>query len=173
MKQILIIAGPNGAGKTTFATEFLPNEAGVPIFVNADIIAAETSAGEVAAGREMLKQLDAHARRGDSFAFETTLSGRAYIERIRRWREDGYHVTLFFLVLPHSQVAVERVALRVRQGGHPIPEETIRRRFDAGRVNFYQVYRHLVDAWYVYDMVGREPIELEAHEQAKVETEEN
>ena len=104
-KRILVIAGPNSAGKTTFATEFLPNEADCPIFVNADLIAAglspfRSSLVAVQAARLMLGQIDEHARKGRSFAFETTLSGRRHARRIPRWQEQGYRVKLFFLRLP-------------------------------------------------------------------------
>ena len=104
-RRILVIAGPNGAGKTTFASEFLPNEANCPIFVNADLIAAGLSpfrASRVAvqAARLMLREIEEHSRRGRSFAFETTLSGRCHARRISRWQERGYKVKLFFLRLP-------------------------------------------------------------------------
>ena len=163
MKKIIIIAGPNGAGKTTFAREFLPNEAGCPQFVNADLIAAGLSpfAPDVAAlkaARIMLESIAELERRGESFAFETTLSGLVYARRIRRWREAGYHVTLFFLSLPNPQMAIDRVEERVRQGGHNVPGDVIRRRFAAGLRNFEQVYRDAVDAWAMYDNAGDEPV---------------
>jgi predicted ABC-type ATPase len=93
-KKVIIIAGPNGAGKTTFAREFLPGEAGLPIFVNADLIAAGLSPFspdlvEIRAGRIMLKEIDAHADAGRSFAFETTLAGHTYLRRVDAWRENG------------------------------------------------------------------------------------
>ena len=97
---------------------------------------------------------------GESFAFETTLSGRNYARRIPRWREQGYRVKLFFLRLPTPGMAIARVAQRVREGGHDVPEEVIRRRFDAGRRNFEQVYRDLVDGWILYDNSGDEPKRL-------------
>ena len=89
-----MIAGPNGAGKTTFAAEFLPHEADCPVFVNADLIAAGLSPFRPArvalqAGRVMLRRLHEHAARGESFAFETTLSGRGYAKFIPRWRQRG------------------------------------------------------------------------------------
>ena len=151
MKKIIIIAGPNGAGKTTFAREFLPNEAGCPQFVNADLIAAGLSpfapdVAAVKAARIMLESIAELERRGESFAFETTLSGLVYARRIRRWREASYHITLFFLSLPNPQMAIDRVAERVRQGGHNVPGDVIRRRFAAGLRNFEQVYRDAVDA---------------------------
>lgn len=162
-KRIFVIAGPNGAGKTTFAREFLPNEAECPLFVNADLIAAGLSpfrSDQVAvqAARVMLRQIDDHARQGRSFAFETTLSGRRHARRIPRWREQGYRVKLFFLRLPTPEAAIARVARRVSEGGHDVPEPVIRRRFDAGRRNFEGIYRDLVDAWAVYDNSGDVPI---------------
>ena len=164
-KRIFIIAGPNGAGKTTFATEFLPNEADCPLFINADIIAAELNPSEphlvaFQAGRQMLEQIREHVLKGESFAFETTLSGRGYARRIPQWRERGYRVILFFLRLPSPEVAIARVARRVLQGGHDVPEAVIRRRFDAGRRNFEQVYKGLVDGWILYDNSGVVPERL-------------
>ena len=127
--KIIIIAGPNGAGKTTFAREFLPQEAGCPVFVNADLIAAGLSPfaperAAIQAGRLMLEAIAQHVARRESFAFETTLSGKAYARQIPRWRQLGYCVELFFLSLPLVDMAVQRVAERVRQGGHDIPEAT-------------------------------------------------
>lgn len=137
----MIIAGPNGAGKTTFARAFLPAEAQCPHFVNADLIAAGLSpfAPELAAmkaGRLMLREMSEHAVKDESFAFETTLSGLGYLQHIRRWRAQGYCVSLFFLSLPAVELAIARVAERVRQDGHDVPEPVIRRRFAAGLRNF-------------------------------------
>lgn len=165
-KKIIIIAGPNGAGKTTFARSFLPAEAHCPRFINADLIAAglapfspETAA--VKAGRLMLAEMDECAARGESFALETTLSGLMYVRRIRKWRETGYHISLFFLTLPSVDVALARVAQRVIQGGHNIPEAVVRRRFVAGKENFRRHYQSLVDAWALYDNSGASPVLLE------------
>ena len=103
-RKVIMIAGPNGAGKTTFAREFLPNEAGCPVFLNADLIAAglalfapETAA--VQAGRLMLQEMARFFAAGQSFAFETTLSGRGYLSHIRDWQASGYRVKLIFLRL--------------------------------------------------------------------------
>ncbi len=155
-KKILIIAGPNGAGKTVFATEFLPNEADCPTFINADLIAAGMSPfrphmAAVGAGRLMLSMMCEYVRRGESFAFETTLSGRGYVRSIRNWQEQGYKVELFFLRLGTPEMAIERVKQRVKESGHNVPESVIRRRFEAGWHNFQTVYRDLVDDWEVYD----------------------
>lgn len=154
--KVLIIAGPNGAGKTTFAREFLPNEAGCPVFVNADLIAAGLApfapeAAAVRAGRLMLSELRRHFVDGESFAFETTLSGKAYLRHIKEWRAADYRVELIFLRLNSADEAVARVAQRVKQGGHNIPELVIRRRFAAGLENFTRYYAPAVDAWALYD----------------------
>lgn len=156
VRKIILLAGPNGAGKTTLAREYLP--AGLP-FVNADLIAAELApedpaAAAVRAGRLMLEQLDAHARAGRSFAFETTLSGRNYVRRLERWRASGYVAELIFLQLPSPEMAIRRVRLRVRQGGHDIPEAVIRRRFRAGLRNFRELYSEAVEHWERIDNGG-------------------
>ncbi|RTQ33700.1 Zeta toxin family protein [Variovorax gossypii] len=164
--KIVIIAGPNGAGKTTFARAFLPQEAQLSRFINADLIAAGLSpfapeAEAIKAGRLMLEEIAECVRRRESFAFETTLSGLGYLRHIGAWRASGYHVSLFFLALPTAEFAVARVAERVRQGGHHIPEDVIRRRFEAGRRNFEGSYRAAVDAWALYDNAGEEPALIE------------
>ena len=161
-KRIIIIAGPNGAGKTTFAAEFLPNEGNCPAFVNADLIAAGLNplggaTIDIQAGRLMLRQIHRLVQCGGSFAFETTLSGRGYARWIPRWRDQGYRVKLYFLRLPTPEEAMERVAQRVVEGGHNVPEQVIRRRFDAGWRNFQEVYRQLVDEWILYDNSGDAP----------------
>ncbi len=168
-QKIIIIAGPNGAGKTTFAQEFLPNEAQCVEFINADLIARGLSpfAPEKAAlqaGKIMLNQIAANVSAGRSFAFEATLAGLNYARHIPRWRKAGYHVKLVFLSLPSADLAVGRVAARVRQGGHSVPEPVIRRRFDAGLKNFHQVYKMLVNGWMLYDSAGSAPRLLEEGE---------
>lgn len=168
-KKIIIIAGPNGAGKTTFAREFLPNEANCPIFINADLIAAglapfapETAA--IKAARLMLHEIADNVKAGNSFAFETTLSGKAYAKHIMDWKKRGYHITLFFLSLPSAEFAMARVSARVAAGGHDIPEPTIRRRFKSGINNFHSIYKSLADSWSLYDNSSEQPILLETGE---------
>lgn len=165
-KKIIIIAGPNGAGKTTFAEEFLPKEAGCSTFVNADLIAAglapfEPERAAFRAGRLMLEEIHSHARRGESFAFETTLSGRGYAGLIPSWSAEGYTIKLFFLRLASPDLAIARVRQRVREGGHNIPEPVIRRRFASGQHNFESLYKPLVDEWALYDNSGSEPVLIE------------
>ena len=165
-RRIIIIAGPNGAGKTTFAKEFLPNEADCLIFVNADLIAAglapfDPDRAAIKAGRLMLEEIFEHVRRRDSFAFETTLSGRMYARHISEWREQGFRVKLFFLRLASPELAIARVCQRVKAGGHNVPEETIRRRFASGLRNFEELYRPIVDEWALYDNSSNTPIIIE------------
>ena len=139
--RALLIAGPNGAGKTTFAREFLPREGHCPTFINADLIAAglspfDPARATVQAARLMVGAIaDSVARRQD-FCIETTLAGRNYLRQMTTWKAAGYGVGMFFLRLPSADLAVQRVRLRVAQGGHDIPQDTIRRRFDLGWANF-------------------------------------
>ncbi len=161
-KKILIVAGPNGAGKTTFATEFLLNEADCPTFINADLIAAglnpfQPELSAFRAGRLMLEMIDDYVSRGESFAFEVTLSGRASARLIPQWQQQGYWVQLHFLRLASADMAVERVRQRVGRGGHNVVEEEIRRRFDSGWRNFQLIYKGLVDEWALYDATQSPP----------------
>lgn len=165
-KKIIVIAGPNGAGKTTFAGEFLPKEAHCPTFINADLIAAglapfEPERAAFRAGRLMLEEIYNHARKGESFAFETTLSGRGYAGLIPGWRAEGYIVKLFFLRLASPELAIARVRQRVREGGHNVPEHVIRRRFASGARNFESLYKPIVNEWALYDNSGNEPVLIE------------
>lgn len=162
LKKIIIIAGPNGAGKTTFARDFLPAEAQTLRFINADLIAAglapfNPESASYKAGRLMLEEIDECVNAGHSFAFETTLSGLTYLKKIAIWQHLGYQVKLWFLSLPNENIAVSRVARRVLQGGHNIPEEVIRRRFKAGLENFHERYSKVVNSWALYDNYGIEP----------------
>ena len=156
------MAGPNGAGKTTFAFNYLNVAARGMAFVNADLIAAglaptDPSHADVQAGRLMLAELDRLVAEGRSFAFETTLSGRSYLRKIRRWRSEGYRVTLLFLSLPSADDAIERVRQRVAHGGHNVPSDVIRRRFEGGLNNFRRLYAQSVDHWVLYDNRGTRP----------------
>jgi len=164
--RCIIIAGPNGAGKTTFAREFLPHGEGVVHFVNADLIAAGLSPFRpelvaLSAGRLLLRELDRLASSRADFAFESTLSGLGYVSRLRRWKAAGFHVEIVFLSLASPQLALRRIAARVRQGGHNVPRADVLRRFDRGRANFKKVYLSLADAWAVYDNSGPRPRLLE------------
>lgn len=164
--KCFIIAGPNGAGKTTFASTFLPAEAACLNFINADLIAAglapfkpESVAFE--AGKLLLSRIDDMVSKKESFAFETTLSGQNYIRRIQEWQQAGYEVILYFLKLPSEEMAIERVRLRVAEGGHHVADNVIRRRYVKGLENLEMHYKKIVDAWVVFDNSGNIPIVLE------------
>lgn len=161
MPRCLIIAGPNGAGKTTFASEFLPNEAHCPRFINADLIAAGLSPFHpdrvaMKAGRLLLREIEEGVARGADFAFESTLSGTAYVKRIQRWKEQGYQIWIYYLRLESVELAVQRVNERVACGGHGIPEPVIRRRYDQSWENFTKVYKPLANYWELYDNTQQE-----------------
>ena len=164
--NVLILAGPNGAGKTTFAREFVRKELGFKHFVNADLIAAGMSPFEpelaaIAAGRVMLDQIKHLVRSRENFVIETTLSGLGYARHIRNWRASGYHVSLIFLSLRSANVALERVRNRVKQGGHNIPPDVIKRRFIAGLENFNKIYKDVVDEWQVLDNTDADPTPID------------
>ena len=106
----------------------------------------------------MLQEIDDCLKQKESFAFETTLSGLGYLARIREWRSMGYKISLYFLALPSPETAILRVAARVKQGGHNIPEAVIRRRFIAGLRNFEVFYKSEVDHWVKYDNLGDRPV---------------
>jgi len=161
-RRIIIIAGPNGAGKTTLAREYLMKEANCPDFINVDLIAAGLSPFDpdraaIRAGRLMLSEIERRVKKGDSFAFETTLSGHVYARLIPRWRKAGYRVRLIFLSLPNADIAIGRVKMRVAQGGHNVASAVVRRRFESGLRNFQDSYKHLVDRWWWYDNSGSVP----------------
>lgn len=162
MKRVLMIAGPNGAGKTTFARTYLAPMYEQLRFLNADYIAAGLSPfnpemSAVRAGRIMLEEIESCVQKGINFAVETTLSGQLYLRHIKAWRSQGYAVSLFFLSLSSVEIALKRVAERVAQGGHNIPEDVIRRRYARGFELFNLHYKDAVDAWALYDNSGDEP----------------
>ena len=143
------------------------------LLINADLIAAglatvNPESAAFKAGRLMLEEIDECVDAGHSFAFETTLSGMAYLKKIALWQAHGYQVKLWFLSLPNEDIAVSRVARRVLQGCqrqlkfdtdccHNIPEDVIRRRFKAGLENFHQHYSKVVNSWAFYDSSGMQP----------------
>jgi predicted ABC-type ATPase len=154
--KVVVIAGPNGAGKSTLAPALLRDTFGLMEYVNADTIAQglsafqpETAAFE--AGRVMLKRLHNLSLQRVTFAFESTLAGRAHAAWISRACQQGYEFHLLFLWLKSPELAVKRVLGRVRMGGHNIPEDTIRRRYRSGLNNFFRLYRPLTTTWTFYD----------------------
>lgn len=164
--QVLIVAGPNGAGKSTIAREVVRDTFGIRKYVNADTIArglAEFDPWSVRseAGRIMLEWIKKLAGRRESFAFETTLASRTFAQMIERWRkpeQGGYNFHLVFLWLRDRELAVRRVERRVNTGGHNVPEEDIRRRYQRGRHNFSHLYQTLAETWLVFDNSDETPL---------------
>jgi predicted ABC-type ATPase len=118
-------------------------------------------AAAIHAGRLMLQEINSRIKQSKNFAFETTLSGHSYAQKIPKWQALGYHVKLIFLNLPNADMAVARVAARVAQGGHNVPEAVVRRRFSSGLSNFDKIYKNIVDAWILYDNSGSIPVLLD------------
>lgn len=152
----ILIAGPNGAGKSTSAPSLLSGQYDALEFVNADDIAKGLSAFHpervaIPAGKILLRRFQELAKSNESFAIETTLSGRGYARHIEALKRKGYRFELIFLWLPSEELAVARVAQRVALGGHKIPEDVIRRRYKAGLANFFEMYQPLADMWKFYD----------------------
>ena len=154
--NLYIIAGPNGVGKTTFAREFLPHYVECLEFVNADLIASGLSPfaperAAIRAGRIVLEQIHALGQNRRDFGFESTLAGKMQIRMLRDLKKNGYKIHIFYLWISSVELAMERIADRVREGGHFVPEETVRRRFGKSLFNFIHVYRPLADTWYLFD----------------------
>ena len=154
--RIVILAGPNGAGKTTASAFLLRDTLRIDAFVNADTIAAglsgfapESVAFE--AGRMMLKRINSLVEQQAAFAFETTLSSKTFANLISRAHERGYETDLIYLALPSADVAIERVAARVKAGGHNIPANVITRRFYRSLSNLFELYTPLVNRWRIFD----------------------
>ena len=159
-KNLYIIAGPNGSGKTTFAKKFLPKYC--THFINADLIAQGLSpfspvVAAMKAGRLVLQEIEEMSGKGISFAFETTLSGKTYLSLLNKLKNKGYRIHLFFLWIPNSNLALERIKDRVASGGHDVPAVDVRRRFRRSIDNFFKVYEPLLDTWMLYDNSESEP----------------
>lgn len=152
MKKLYIIAGCNGAGKTTASYTILPEILDCKEFVNADEIAKGISPFQpekagIEAGRLMLKRIKKLLESGESFAFETTLSARSYVQFIERAKQLNYQVTCLFFLLDSEELAISRVETRVKEGGHHISEDVIRRRYKSGLQNFFNLFLAKVDNW--------------------------
>ncbi len=154
--RVCVLAGPNGAGKTTVARPLVRDELGITTFVNADVIAQglsgfDPAAAALAAGRLMLAQMAALAAAASDFAFETTLASRTFAPWLLARQQQGYDVLLVFVWVKSPELSIQRVAERVRTGGHDVPADTIRRRYQRGLDNFHRMYRPLARHWWCYD----------------------
>ncbi len=156
MDEIVIIGGPNGAGKTTAAQLLVPQGLEISEFVNADEIARGLSPfnpehAALIAGRLMLERIRELIKNRQSFAFETTCAGRTYLPMLRRCKADDWRLTLVYLWLPSPRAALDRVARRVREGGHGIPDDVVVRRYWAGLANLQLLYLPLAEVAVIYD----------------------
>ena len=173
--NVIILAGPNGAGKSTISNSLIRVQFGCANYVNADTIARGLSAFDVEtmalkAGRIMLQHLHELAAARQDFAFETTLASKTFAPWIAELKAGGYQFHLVFLWLSSADVAIRRVQTRVREGGHSIPEDTIRRRYDRGIETFFQLYRPLANTWSFYDHSNPKSSRLIAEKCDTIET---
>jgi predicted ABC-type ATPase len=153
---VIVLAGPNGAGKTTASRTLLGDALQVTTFVNADMIAQglagfNPDSAAIEASRIMLERLHALAEQRLDFAFETTLAGRTQASWLKELRGTGYHIELIYLWIASADLAVSRVAERVRLGGHSVPEATIRQRYRRSVANLFHLYMPIVSRWEVFD----------------------
>lgn len=153
---VTVLGGPNGAGKSTIADVLLPAECQIREFVNADVIARGLAAYDpegvaLQAGRIMLERLHELAADRRSFAFETTLSARTFAGWLRTLKRDGYRFRLVYVWLESSDLAIQRVAARVQRGGHDIPSDVVRRRYERSLSNLFELYMPLADDWEIVD----------------------
>jgi predicted ABC-type ATPase len=155
-KIIYVIAGCNGAGKTTASFTILPEILDCKIFVNADEIAKGLSPFEpenvsFEAGRIMLVRIDSLITENKSFSIETTLSTRSYKNIFSEAIKKGYKIKLLFFWLQNESLAVKRVKTRVKEGGHNIPEDIIKRRYKRGLENLFKIYLSLLSEIMIFD----------------------
>ena len=173
--NLYVIADPNGAGKTTFSRKFLPDYAKCLEFVNVDLIANGLSPFDperaaLRAGSIMLDQIHSLTKRGVDFGFESSLSGGTYVKLLQEMKRRRYLIPIFFLWINDVDLALERIRLRVRNGGHAIPEATVRRRFGRSLANFLRLYKPLADSWTIFDN-SRDISKMVAFEESgKIET---
>ncbi len=159
--MIIVLGGPNGAGKTTSARVLLPQYLHLFEFVNADLIAQGLSPFQpesvaIEAGRLMLTRIRTLAERRESFAFETTLASRTFVRFLKQQLDRGYAVHIIYVWLKDVDLAVSRVAERVRRGGHHVPDDFVARRYHRGLKNFFELYVPLASLWTLCDNSGSE-----------------
>ena len=155
-----IIAGPNGSGKSTFAQEFIQEKN--LTFVNADIIAQELEPNHLTtrvmfeAGKIFFQRIDRLVKEKSPFVIETTLSGKYTAKLVDRFKKENYHIQMVYISIETPLLSVERIKIRVLNGGHPVPETDVMRRFARSKINFWNLYRTRVDSWELYDNSGKE-----------------
>jgi predicted ABC-type ATPase len=171
---IYLIGGCNGAGKTTFAKEFLPKEAKCLNFLNADLIAQglspfDSRAGALKAGRLLVTEFRHFVKRHETFALESTLSGKTYIRMLTEAKRRGFQIYLHYLWLPNVDIALARVRERVKKGGHNVPGVDVRRRFRRSLKHLVEDYAPLANRWAVWDNQTTPPPLLAESETCTIE----
>ena len=156
MPRLYIISGCNGAGKTTASYSLLPEMLECREFVNSDEFAKglspfDPSKASIQASRYMLMKIRYLLKKQRDFAVETTLATRTLLKIVRKAQDEGYTVTLLYFWLRTPELAIERVRARVEAGGHDIPEETIRRRYQVGIDYFFHYYAPICERWILAD----------------------
>lgn len=164
---LYVIGGCNGAGKTTFAKEFLPHEVNCLRFLNADEIARGLSplkpeAAGIKAGRLLLNEIQENLAKRETFALESTLSGKTYLKMFHQAKDRGYQIELHYLWLSSANIAIKRVRERVKKGGHHVPASDIRRRYRRSLHHLVLDYLPLADIWSVWNNESK-PAKLLAH----------
>ena len=165
MKQLYILAGANGSGKSTISKVLLPSE-GI-VYVNPDDIARELNpadppSAKISAGRETLRRIDELLDKEVSFAIESTLSGAGYVAMVNRAKNLGYDVTIAYVYVDSPEFCLERIRVRVQNGGHDVPADDVRRRYDRSKSNFVSLYAPLANHWMLYYNGGNDLL-LVAH----------
>ena len=173
MKRIYVIAGPNGAGKTTASQSLLPELLDCNEFVNADEIAKALSPFKpesvaLEAGRIMLSRINHLMENGQTFAFETTLATKSYKNLLLKAKADGYRIRIIFFSLRNSDLAISRVQSRVLEGGHNIKIDVIRRRFERGLFNFFNIYSKIIEDWNLFDNSQNPIIKIAESENSQI-----
>lgn len=157
-----IVAGANGSGKSTFALHFLPRYAECLEFVNPDLIALglspfDATRAAVKSGRLVLERIASLSVEKKSFGFESTLAGRGYLALLKRLRSAGYRLYLYYLWTPDCDLLIPRIRQRVAAGGHLVPEQDVRRRYERS-LNNLGGYAAVMDKIRIFDNSGMTPV---------------
>lgn len=156
MPELIIVAGANGSGKTTFSKDIL--EMTGYEFLNADEIEKELVVSKLQAGKEFFKRLENLISNSKNFILESTLSGNYLVKVIERIQKLGYVVRIVYVFLDSPQDCIQRIKIRVKLGGHFVPDEDVTRRYYRSKVNFWNIYKNLADEWtIIYNSTGGEP----------------